>query len=61
MKRVVSQDTRQVIAPHLNITIQVEVFFLRFVDGASRLPAGVQEVDGIDSFFLSLLLLIVES
>jgi len=31
-----------------------------FVDGASRLAAGVREVDGIDSFFPSFLLLIVE-
>ena len=27
IKRVVSQDTHQTIAPHLNITIQVEVAF----------------------------------
>jgi len=35
--------------------------FLKFVDGAARLAAGVREVDGNDSFFPWLLLLIVES
>jgi len=34
--------------------------FLKFIVGAPRLPVGVREVDGIDSFFPSLLLLIVE-
>jgi len=45
---------------HLNITMRVEVVFQKFVDDAPRLAAGVREVDGIDSFFPSLLLLIVE-
>jgi len=35
--------------------------FIKFVDGAPRLASGVREVDGIDSFFPSLLLLIVEA
>jgi len=34
--------------------------FFKFGDGAPRLSAGVREIDGIDSFFPSLLLLIVE-
>jgi len=31
MKRVVSQDTRQTVAPHLNITTRVEVVFKSLV------------------------------
>jgi len=60
MKSVVSQDTRQTIAPHLKITMRAEVVFSNFVDGAPHLTARVREVDGIDSYFSSLQLLIVE-
>ena len=41
LKRVVNQDTRQTIAPHLDITMQVEVVFFKFVDCAPHLAAGV--------------------
>jgi len=60
MKRVAGQDAPLTIAPRLNITRRLEVLFSKFSDGAPLLAVGVREVDGIGSFYPSLLLLIIE-